>query len=67
VAELVERLSAIIGERIQIEVDPQRVRKVDRPNLLSDNTRMRQFFAWTGRHEIEEALSKTWANPDLIA
>jgi len=65
VSELVERLSTIIGEGIEIEVDPQRVRKVDRPNLLSDNTRMRQFFAWTVRHGIEQALSKTWANPDL--
>ena len=66
VKELVDRLSAIIGGNIEIDVDPQRVRKVDRPNLLSDNTRMRQMFAWTVRHEIDEALSKTWANPDLM-
>jgi UDP-glucose 4-epimerase len=66
VAEIVERLSAIVGDRIDIEVDPQRVRKVDRLNLLSDNSRMRQFFGWTVRHEIEQALSNTWANPDLM-
>ena len=66
VAEIVSRLSAIIGDRIDIEVDPKRVRKVDRLNLLSDNSRMRQFFGWTVRHEIEQALSQTWANPDLM-
>ena len=65
VRELVDRLSAIIGDNIEINIDPQRVRKVDRPNLLSDNTRMRKFFAWAARHEIDEALSKTWANPDM--
>jgi UDP-glucose 4-epimerase len=66
VSEIVDRLSAIIGDNIEIDVDPQRVRKVDRPNLLSDNTRMRQLFAWLPRHEIDHALSKTWANPDLL-
>lgn len=65
VQELVDRLSAIIGDNIEIDVDPQRVRKVDRPNLLSDNTRMRKMFAWSARHEIDEALRKTWANPEM--
>jgi UDP-glucose 4-epimerase len=66
VSEIVSRLSAIIGGRIDVEVDPNRVRKVDRLNLLSDNSRMQQFFGWTVRHEIEQALSQTWANPDLM-
>jgi UDP-glucose 4-epimerase len=65
VSELVDRLSVIIGDKVEIDVDPQRVRRVDRPNLLSDNTQMRKLFSWTVRHEIDQALRKTWANPDL--
>jgi UDP-glucose 4-epimerase len=66
VEELVRRLSEIIGEPIEIQVDPARVRKVDRPNLLSDNTRMQRLFAWSPRHDIHEALQETWKNPDFV-
>jgi UDP-glucose 4-epimerase len=65
VEELVNRLATIVGDRIEINIDPQRVRKVDRPDLLSNNTRMSELFAWTPRHDIDQALSKTWANPDF--
>ena len=67
VAELVERLARIIGERITIETDPARVRLVDRPNLLADNSRMRDLLSWAPRHDIDDALKRVWANPDMLA
>ncbi len=65
VQEIVDRLSDIIGERIRIETDPTRVRAVDRPNLLSDNSRMQRFFSWQPNVSLEEALNRIWANPDM--
>jgi UDP-glucose 4-epimerase len=67
VAELVERLARIIGEKVTIETDPARVRDVDRPNLLADNSRMRDLLSWAPRHDIDDALKRVWANPDMLA
>ena len=66
VEEMVRRLARIIGERIEIEVDPARVRKVDRPNLLSDNTRMQRLFSWVPEHDIDTSLRESWNNPDIL-
>jgi UDP-glucose 4-epimerase len=65
VREIVGRLSRIIGDPINIETDPKRVRKVDRPNLLSDSSRIRELFAWSPRVELDEALERIWENPDF--
>jgi UDP-glucose 4-epimerase len=65
VKELVERLEVILGERIEINVDPIRVRKVDRPQLLSDNSRIRSLLDWHPQYEIDEALKLIWDNPDF--
>lgn len=67
VQELVDRLSQVIGEKIRIDVDPARVRKVDRPQLVADNTKMRTLFTWQPKHGIDEALRKIWANPDFFS
>jgi len=67
VAELVERLARVIGEKVTIETDPARVRQVDRPNLLADNSRMRELLSWAPRHDIDGALQRVWANPDMLA
>jgi UDP-glucose 4-epimerase len=67
VAELVDRLSAVVGEEIIIETDPTRVRQVDRMSLLANNTRMRELLGWVPRFGIDEALESTWANPDMLS
>ncbi len=66
VQEIVDRLSDIIGERIRIKIDPTKVRAVDRPNLLSDNTRMQTLFSWEPRVSLEEALIRIWENPEMV-
>jgi UDP-glucose 4-epimerase len=62
VQELIEQLEAVIGENIDVEVDASRVRQVDRPQLLADNTRMREYFGWAPRHDIASSLRLTWAD-----
>lgn len=65
VAELVAKLSRIIGEEIRIEIDPRRVRETDRPILCADMTRTKQLTGWEPRFSICSALEDTWRNPDL--
>jgi UDP-glucose 4-epimerase len=67
VEDMVQRLGRIIGEPIEISVDPARVRKVDRPNLVSDNARMRRYFSWIPEHTIDRSLQLTWQNPDIAS
>lgn len=61
VQEMIEALESVIGERIAIEVDPAKVRNVDRPHLLADNTRMRTHFDWAPEHDLRDALRDVWA------
>jgi UDP-glucose 4-epimerase len=65
VSEVVQHLSAIVGEDINIKLDPARVRAVDRPNLLSDNRRIQRLFGWCPRHELTGALQAIWEDPNL--
>jgi UDP-glucose 4-epimerase len=66
VEEIVQKLGRIIAEPVEIEVDPQRVRKVDRPNLVSDNSRMQALFSWAPAHDIDRSLQESWKNPDIL-
>jgi UDP-glucose 4-epimerase len=65
VQQIVERLSRIIGEPITIKTDPKKVRSVDRPNLLADNSQMLKMFGWSPRVDLDEALRAIWNNPDI--
>lgn len=66
VKELVERLSDTIGDEISIGVDQGRVRLVDRPHLLADNTTMRTVFRWAPKYGIDDALRSIWLKPDFF-
>ena len=67
VDELVGFVSEIIGEPIEIAVDPARVRKSDRPHLLADTTELRTYFGWSGKTDIKSALRETWRNPEMLS
>jgi UDP-glucose 4-epimerase len=66
VSELVARIADIIGEPIDIAVDPRKVRKSDRPQLLADNTRMKTLFGWTPEYDIDRSLRQIWETPDML-
>lgn len=65
VAELVDRMARLTGLDINVVTDPSKVRPVDRPQLLADNTRMQRLFGWKPEHDIDSALEITWRNPDM--
>lgn len=56
VREVVEAFAAALGEKIEIEVDPARVRKVDRPHLVADISRLKAAIDWKPLVSLEAGL-----------
>jgi UDP-glucose 4-epimerase len=57
VREVVEAFERQLGERIIIEVDPARVRKVERMHLLADVSKLKQRTGWEPRWSIDEGVA----------
>ncbi len=55
VTEIVDAFAKAIGEPIEIEVDPARVRKVERMHLLADVTKLKSL-GWEPKISIEEGI-----------
>lgn len=60
VTEIVDSFSRQIGEKIEIEVDPVRVRKVERMHLLANVDKLKSL-GWKPKIEIDEGI-KTLVN-----
>jgi UDP-glucose 4-epimerase len=56
VTEIVETFEKLLGEKITIEVDPSRVRKVERMHLLADVTKLKERTGWEPKWSIEEGI-----------
>lgn len=56
VTEIVDAFAAALGEKIEIEVDPARVRKVERMHLLADISKLRSL-GWEPKTGIEEGIA----------
>jgi UDP-glucose 4-epimerase len=56
VTEIVEAFERELGEKINIEVDPSRVRKVERMHLLADITKLSAYTGWKPKISIDEGI-----------
>jgi UDP-glucose 4-epimerase len=61
VVEIVKAFEDALGESIKIEVDPARVRKVERMHLLADISKISNFTGWKPKISITEGI-KTLIN-----
>ncbi len=57
VREVVEAFERQLGERLTIEVDPDRVRKVERMHLLADVSKLKQATGWEPQWGIDEGVA----------
>lgn len=57
VREVVEAFQRSLGEAIRIEVDPARVRKVERMHLLADVSKLKQRTGWEPRWSIDQGVA----------
>jgi GDP-4-dehydro-6-deoxy-D-mannose reductase len=58
--QALERLRAISGVKAEVRVDPERVRPVDIPLLLGDNSRLRALGWEPQAGGLDQALSELW-------
>jgi UDP-glucose 4-epimerase len=56
VTEIVEAFERELKEKITIEVDPSRVRKVEREHLLADVTKLKKKTGWEPEWGIDEGI-----------
>ena len=56
VTEVVAEFEKILNEKIVIEVDPARVRKVERMHLLADVTKLKQRTGWEPKWSLNEGI-----------
>lgn len=58
VKEVADTFAAALGEKIEVEIDPARVRKVDRPHLVADIGKLKAAIAWAPRVSLENGLKE---------
>lgn len=56
VTEVVEEFEKILNEKIVINVDPSRVRKVERMHLLADVSKLKQRANWEPKWSLNEGI-----------
>lgn len=56
IREMVEGLIALTGKPIRVEIDPQRARAVDTPEIVADCSRLRERTGWTPRIPFPQSL-----------
>jgi UDP-glucose 4-epimerase len=56
VREIVAAFAKELGEEIEIEVDPARVRKVERMHLLADVSKLKAFTGWAPKVSLAEGI-----------
>jgi NAD dependent epimerase/dehydratase len=61
IADLLERVSKVLGKPLRLVQDPERIRPAasEVGRLISDNTKANQLLGWTPRIKIDEGLSRT--------
>ena len=57
VREVVQAFEKCLGEEISIQVDPSRVRKVERMHLLADISKLTSFIDWEPQISLSEGIS----------
>ena len=59
VRDLVHTIGQIIGRDLSIEVNPAKVRRVERPTLVLDNSLIQRELHWRPEVSLEEGLRRT--------
>jgi NAD dependent epimerase/dehydratase len=69
IGELVERIAARLGQPIEVETDPQRVRPAasEVGRLLAGTALAQELFGWSPRYSLDQALDETiaWVRDNL--
>ena len=59
IREALDRLIAISGQDVAVEVDPERLRPIDVPILCADASKL-EALGWRPRRDLDQALEDLW-------
>lgn len=62
VTEIVQTFEQLLGEKITVEIDPARTRKVERMHLLANVDKLKNRTGWAPNWSIEEGIKDLIAN-----
>lgn len=57
VADMVERMLAIAGAELDVEIDPELARPIEIPRLVGDNSRLRAATGWQPEIPLDQTLA----------
>jgi UDP-glucose 4-epimerase len=63
VVELVQACEQVLDRTFEIEIEPQRVRKTDRAELLADSSLLRKATGWEPIRSLQETLHELLTEP----
>lgn len=66
VENIIELLGEILGQKIEINVDPARVRKAERNVLSSDVSKLKKMIGWTPSGDLREELTSLLKSENLL-
>ena len=64
VAELVQTCAQLLSRSIEIEVEPGKLRKTDRAELVADSRLLRETTGWEPRRSLSHTLDELLTEPD---
>lgn len=59
VRDIVSAIGEALGINIEIQVDPERIRKIDRPSQLGSNNKIKELCNWAPEHNFNAAIRLT--------
>lgn len=62
IGEILERLIALSGLAVTVEVDQSRIRQVDPPRIVGDARLLRTTTGWSPQRSLDQTLRDVWAD-----
>lgn len=59
ISDVLDKLLSLATKQIEVKVDEKRLRPIDEPELLCDNTKMKNLTGWEPKKELDETLKDT--------
>ncbi|MDX2036056.1 MAG: NAD(P)-dependent oxidoreductase [Isosphaeraceae bacterium] len=65
--EVIDMIEEILGRRLPVEIDPAKVRPVERPHLQADVARLAALIGWTPRSDLRRGLERLLRGEGVIS
>lgn len=65
-SELIQMIQSLLRTTIEIEIDPKRVRKVERPHLQADVQKLKEINGWTPSTQCQTTLQAILKDEGLL-